>query len=163
MTGPVLAVHGLAKNFGGLAAVRGVDMTIAEREICGLIGPNGAGKSTVFNLIAGELPPSAGSIRLGATEIAGLPSHAVARRGVSRAFQLVHLFGSMTALENVMVGAQAATPLGIFSALTHVGGFHRNERAIRRRADADRRHAARPSTARRHRPRVGGAAAAAAA
>lgn len=134
MSVPVLAVEAVSKNFDGLAAVRDVDMIVGKGEICGLIGPNGAGKSTLFNLVAGELVPSAGSVRLNGSEIAGLPSHAVARRGVSRAFQLVHLFGSMTAVENVMVGAQVSVRLSVAAALTHAGRFRSDERSIRERA-----------------------------
>ena len=134
MSAPVLAVKAVSKNFDGLAAVRDVDMTVSKGEICGLIGPNGAGKSTLFNLVAGELPPTAGSIKLNGSEISGLPSHVVARRGISRAFQLVHLFGSMTAVENVMVGAQANVRLSVGAALTHAGHFRGDERSIRERA-----------------------------
>jgi ABC-type branched-subunit amino acid transport system ATPase component len=134
MSAPVLAIEALSKNFDGLTAVKNVNMTVGAKEICGLIGPNGAGKSTLFNLIAGELAPSAGSISLRGIAISGLPADAVARFGISRAFQLVHLFLSMTAIENVMVGAQARRSLSLFAALTHTGKFRNNESEIRQRA-----------------------------
>ena len=105
MSGPLLAVEGLTKRFGGLTANEDVGFTVREGEIVGLIGPNGAGKTTVFNSLAGFFAPTAGSIRLHGEEIAGLPPEGVAARGLARTFQIVRIFRSMTVLENVLVGA----------------------------------------------------------
>jgi len=102
---PLLEVEGLTKRFGGLTANDGVSFALGAGEILGLIGPNGAGKTTLFNCLAGFFPPTRGSIRLDGSAIAGLPPEAVARRGIARTFQIVRVFRSMTALENVMVGA----------------------------------------------------------
>ncbi len=101
----LLEVEGLTKRFGGLVANDGVSFALGAGEILGLIGPNGAGKTTLFNCLAGFFPPTRGSIRLDGSPIAGLPPEAVARRGIARTFQIVRVFRSMTALENVMVGA----------------------------------------------------------
>ncbi len=102
---PLLEVEGLTKRFGGLLANDGVSFAVGAEEILGLIGPNGAGKTTLFNCLAGFFPPTRGSIRLDGAPVAGLPPEAVARRGIARTFQIVRVFRSMTALENVMVGA----------------------------------------------------------
>jgi ABC-type branched-subunit amino acid transport system ATPase component len=122
---PLLIVRDATKRFGGLVAVNNVSFDIAHGEICGLIGPNGAGKSTMFNLIAGALPPTSGSIRFDGHEISGRPAHVIARLGLSRAFQLVHLFQSLTVSENVMVGAETGLAMGWWMNLTHLGSFAR--------------------------------------
>jgi len=101
----LLEVRGLSKRFGGLVAADGVSFSLAAGEILGLIGPNGAGKTTIFNAIAGAFPPSSGEILLEGERISGLPPEKVAARGVARTFQIVRIFPSLTALENVMVGA----------------------------------------------------------
>ena len=102
---PVLALRGVTKRFGGLVAVNAMDFDVAEHEVLGLIGPNGSGKSTTLNLISGALQPTAGTISLRGTPITELPTQDIARRGISRTFQLVRLLPSMTVAENVMAGA----------------------------------------------------------
>jgi branched-chain amino acid transport system ATP-binding protein len=101
----LLELRGLAKHFGGLAAVGSLDLVVETGEIVGLIGPNGAGKTTVFHLVAGFHPPSAGAIRFKGASIVGLKPHVICRRGLARTFQLVQPFSGLTAVENVMVGA----------------------------------------------------------
>jgi branched-chain amino acid transport system ATP-binding protein len=102
---PVLSLRGVTKRFGGLVAVNGMDFDVAEHEVLGLIGPNGSGKSTTLNLISGALMPTAGTISLRGTPITELPAQDIARKGVSRTFQLVRLLPSMTVLDNVKAGA----------------------------------------------------------
>ncbi|MCB1340678.1 MAG: ABC transporter ATP-binding protein [Pseudooceanicola sp.] len=102
---PVLSLRGATKRFGGLVAVDDLDFDVAEHDVVGLIGPNGSGKSTTLNLISGALQPTAGSIALNGSEIAGLPAQDIARRGIARTFQLVRPLASMTVLENVKAGA----------------------------------------------------------
>lgn len=101
---PILEVTGLARYFGGLAAVLNVDFRVREGEIFGIIGPNGAGKTTVFNMIAGALLPSSGSIRYRTQEIAGWPNHRVVWVGICRTHQIPRVFKAMTVHENVEVG-----------------------------------------------------------
>lgn len=101
---PLLVVDDLAKSFGGVHAVQSVSLAIPRGSLTGLIGPNGAGKSTVLGMIAGYIKPDRGSIRLDGHDIAGLPSHRVARRGVTRTFQAASVFGRMTVLENLLLG-----------------------------------------------------------
>jgi branched-chain amino acid transport system ATP-binding protein len=101
----MLAVDGLTKRFGGFLAVNQVSFAVREGEILGLIGPNGSGKSTTFNLIAGTLRPTAGSVRFAGEEIAGLPAHAICRQGIGRTFQIPRPFRKLSLLENVMLAA----------------------------------------------------------
>jgi len=102
---PLLVVDNLAKRFGGLTANEGISFQLEAAQIVGLIGPNGAGKTTLFNCIAGFYAPSEGSIRFLGQDIAGLSPAQMARLGIARTFQIVRSFGSLTVLENVMVGA----------------------------------------------------------
>jgi ABC-type branched-subunit amino acid transport system ATPase component len=114
-------------QFGGLKAVDGFSMKVSRGEICALIGPNGAGKSTLFNLVAGELRPSSGTISLETHTISGLPSYAISRRGIARTFQLVHLFSSMTVSDNVRVGAARYDAMHVVPALLHSRSNARRE------------------------------------
>jgi branched-chain amino acid transport system ATP-binding protein len=98
-------VRALTKRFGGLVANDAVSFAVAPGEIVGLIGPNGAGKTTLFNSLAGFFAPTSGAILLDGEDVTGLPPERVAARGVARTFQIVRVFRSMTAVENVMVGA----------------------------------------------------------
>jgi branched-chain amino acid transport system ATP-binding protein len=101
----LLAIEGLSKRFGGLAAVQKLSFAVEEHEILGLIGPNGAGKSTLFNLINGVFAPDSGSIVFRGVDITGaLPFH-VARAGLARTHQIVQPLGAMSVLENCTVGA----------------------------------------------------------
>jgi branched-chain amino acid transport system ATP-binding protein len=103
----VLEVAGLAKSFGGVEAVRGVDFGVDAGELLAMIGPNGAGKTTCFNMLNGQLAPDAGSVRLHGTEIVGLKPPEIARLGVGRTFQVTATFGSMTVRENVQMALLA--------------------------------------------------------
>jgi len=113
----VLDVENARKEFGGLVAVNDVSFQVRAGEILGLIGPNGAGKSTTFNLVTGVLPATRGEVRLRGERIDGLPSRAIAARGVSRTFQHVKMVGAMTVLENVALGAHLRGSRGIPSAM----------------------------------------------
>jgi branched-chain amino acid transport system ATP-binding protein len=101
----VLAVKDLSKRFGGFLAVNRVSLEVRSGEILGLIGPNGSGKSTIFNLVAGTLAPTSGSIVFEGREIAGRPAHEVCRMGLARTFQIPRPFRRLTLLENVALAA----------------------------------------------------------
>jgi len=103
----LLQVHNLTRAFRGLMAVKDVSFHVAEKEIVAVIGPNGAGKTTCFNLIAGALRPTSGSVVLDGDTITGFPPEQIAMRGLVRTFQLVRPMVGMTVLENVMIGAFA--------------------------------------------------------
>ena len=97
----IVRVEDLAKHFGGIYAVNGVDLVLREHQITALIGPNGAGKTTIFNLITGVLPPDRGRVYLRGRDITGMPPNEVAKLGMARSFQDTRLFRRLTALENV--------------------------------------------------------------
>ena len=109
----MLSVDGLTKRFGGFLAVSQVSFEARQGEILGLIGPNGSGKSTTFNLIAGNLRPSAGSVRFAGTEIAGLAAHTICRQGIARTFQIPRPFRKLSLIENVTLAAYYGNAGGI--------------------------------------------------
>ena len=98
----LLRVDDLAKSYGGVHAVAGVSFDVPRGRITGLIGPNGAGKSTALGMIAGAIKPSQGSVLLNGTNVAGWPSHKIARRGLARTFQQSSDFSGMTVMENLL-------------------------------------------------------------
>lgn len=101
----LLEVQGLTRRFGGVVAVDNVSLTLERGEILGLMGANGAGKTTLFAMIAGNLRPSSGVIRLDGKRIDGRRPEQISRLGIARTFQIVRPFGGMTVLENVAMGA----------------------------------------------------------
>jgi branched-chain amino acid transport system ATP-binding protein len=132
----LLEVRHLTKRFGGLTAVDALDFDLAAGRITALIGPNGAGKTTTFNLIAGAIPPTVGSISLDGAQIAGLPPHMIARLGVFRTFQHNMPFASLSVMENVMMGAHVRAKADLVSLLSRPRQRRQAEAAVRRRAEA---------------------------
>jgi branched-chain amino acid transport system ATP-binding protein len=122
----MLAVDGLTKRFGGFLAVNQVSFEARQGEILGLIGPNGSGKSTTFNLIAGALRPSAGSIRFEGAEITGLAAYKVCRQGIARTFQIPRPFRKLSLIENVTLAAYYGEAGGI----SRAEALHRAEEAL---------------------------------
>jgi branched-chain amino acid transport system ATP-binding protein len=106
----LLEVRELTRRFGGVVAVDHVSFSVAAGQIAGLIGPNGAGKTTCFNLVTGLFKPTSGDVRLEGRSLLRLAPHEIARRGIGRTFQAVHLFGTMSVLDNVVLGAQSGIP-----------------------------------------------------
>jgi branched-chain amino acid transport system ATP-binding protein len=100
----LLELHGVTKFFGGLGALREIELKVSAGEIIGLIGPNGSGKTTLFNVITGLYPLTRGSIRFKEEEIAGLKPFRICHKGIGRTFQITKQFNRLTVLENVMVG-----------------------------------------------------------
>ncbi len=107
MPEPTLELRGLSKHFGGLAAVDAVSLDLRPGELHAVIGPNGAGKSTLINLLSGDLRPSAGSVRYGGRDIAGLSAPQVARLGIARSYQRTNIFRQFSVFENCRLAAQA--------------------------------------------------------
>ena len=101
---PLLTLKGTNKKFGGLVAVDNLSLKISEGYIYGLIGPNGAGKTTIFNLITGVYPCTSGSILLDDADLTPLKPYRIARLGISRTFQTIRLFPSMSTWEHVLIG-----------------------------------------------------------
>ena len=126
----ILSVKNLAKNFGGLHAVRGVDFEVERGAIVGLIGPNGAGKTTTFNMIAGELSASAGMVTLLGEDITGQRSDVLYHKGLMRTFQLSHEYARMTSLENLAVAAPSQLGEGIFSSWFAGGKVKKREAEV---------------------------------
>ncbi|GLV73826.1 ABC transporter ATP-binding protein [Streptomyces hygroscopicus] len=132
-TSPVLTATGVTMRFGGLTAVRSVDLDVHPGEIVGLIGPNGAGKTTFFNCLTGLYVPTEGSVAYQGTVLPPKP-HLVTQAGIARTFQNIRLFANMTVLENVLVGRHTRTKEGLWSALLRGPGFKRAEAASKARA-----------------------------
>jgi branched-chain amino acid transport system ATP-binding protein len=101
----MLSLEHVTKRFGGLTAVRDVTLEVRRGDLLGVIGPNGAGKTTLFNLIGGYYRPDEGRIAFEGRDVTGQPAHAIAMLGLTRTFQIVKPFGSLSVLDNVMIGA----------------------------------------------------------
>ncbi len=132
---PLLSISGLTKTFGGLMAVKDVDVDIDPGTILGMIGPNGAGKTTVFNLVTGIYAPDRGTVRFDGRSLVGMSPHAIAAAGVARTFQTIRLFPNLTVLENVMSGRDCRSQAGIAGAIFHLPSQRREEREIRAQAE----------------------------
>jgi branched-chain amino acid transport system ATP-binding protein len=117
VTGPVLSLQGLTRDFGQFRAVDGVTLDIRRGSITGLIGPNGAGKTTLFNMVAGSLKPTAGTVTLDGQDITGLPPEALFARGLARTFQIPRPFRRMSVLENVLLPPPSQTGETVLGAL----------------------------------------------
>ncbi|MFE7650833.1 ABC transporter ATP-binding protein [Streptomyces phaeoluteigriseus] len=129
----VLDARGVTMRFGGLTAVRDVNLTVNRGEIVGLIGPNGAGKTTFFNCLTGLYIPTEGEVRF-KDKVLPPQSFKVTAAGIARTFQNIRLFANMTVLENVLVGRHTRTKEGFWSAILRGPGFHKAEAASRERA-----------------------------
>ncbi|HEY4835459.1 MAG TPA: ATP-binding cassette domain-containing protein, partial [Bradyrhizobium sp.] len=105
----LLETRGVWQRFGGLIANSDISISVGHGEIVGLIGPNGAGKSTLFNLIAGVLPPTQGSLVFDGEDVTALPAAERCQRGIARTFQVVKSFETMSVIDNVIVGALIRT------------------------------------------------------
>ncbi len=131
---PLLRCAGLTMRFGGLLAVSDLDLMVAGNAIHSVIGPNGAGKTTVFNCITQNLRPSAGEIWLDGARIDGLTPDRVAAAGISRTYQNIRLFRSITALENLLVGMHMHLRSTWWGAVLHTANTRHDEAAAHERA-----------------------------
>ncbi len=127
MSERILEIDNLTLRFGGLTALDDVSLHINEGEILGLIGPNGAGKTTCFNAVTGVYRPTSGDIKFQGASIVGMKKHEITQNGIARTFQNIRLFPTMTALENVLVGADAQHRTGMISALFRLPRHRREE------------------------------------
>ena len=101
----LLQLSAVSKSYGALKAVDAVTLSVADGEALAVIGPNGAGKTTLFNLITGDVPPSAGRMMFGGSDVTALPPHSRSRLGIGRSHQIPHPFANMSVFENLLVGA----------------------------------------------------------
>jgi branched-chain amino acid transport system ATP-binding protein len=106
----MLVLESVTKRFGGLTAVRDVDLRVEAGDLLGIIGPNGAGKTTLFNVVSGYFRPERGRVVFEGRDITGQPPHTIARLGLTRTFQIVKPFGNLSVSDNVMIGALSRVP-----------------------------------------------------
>ena len=130
----LLQVRGLGKTFGGLDAVKDVDIDVPEGQITAIIGPNGAGKSTLFNLLAGFYAPTSGTVTFEGKDITGMKPHRTVREGIARTFQTTQLFEDSTVLDNVLAGCVVRSRSNALDAVFHTPRHRRDERASRAKA-----------------------------
>jgi branched-chain amino acid transport system ATP-binding protein len=135
-SGNGLTATELTVSFGGLKALDGVSVAVDQGEVLGVIGPNGAGKTTLFNVICGFVRPDGGRLSWRGQVIDRMRPERLAKLGIARTLQGVGLFGGLTALENVMVGAERFRRAGLISALLALPRSDRDERELRERAQA---------------------------
>jgi branched-chain amino acid transport system ATP-binding protein len=141
---PVLSTHGLTVRFGGHVAVSDVSAAFHAGTLTAIVGPNGAGKTTYFNLVSGQLAPTAGIVRLFGEDITRLPAPRRAQRGIGRAFQLTQLFANLTVLENVRLAVQSREHAGmrlLSLCSRHVELMEKAQHCLERVSLAARRHA----------------------
>ena len=132
----ILKANNITKSFGGLMAVNNVDFHIDEGEIVGLIGPNGAGKTTFFNIITGVYEPTRGQVIFLDEPIQGLKPHEIATKGISRTFQNIRLFSSMTVFENILIGQYTRTEANLYNVIFKTKkAIEEQERAIGKAQD----------------------------
>jgi len=130
----LLTAEHVTKVFGGLVAVEDVDFEIPERSIVSIIGPNGAGKTTFFNMLTGLYKPTYGRISFAGKNVTGRRPDRIMKDGVARTFQNIRLFGTMTAVENVMVGQNSRMRAGLFGSILHMPWVNKEERAVEEKA-----------------------------
>ncbi|MBN2719653.1 MAG: ABC transporter ATP-binding protein [Proteobacteria bacterium] len=128
---PLLRTENLSRHFGGVKALSELTFTVRKGLIQAVIGPNGAGKTTLFNVISGVFPQTSGKVFFQEQEITGLPTHAIARRGLTRTFQNLRLFSEMTVLENIMVGMHLQSRGGFLASAFRLPWVLREEKRIR--------------------------------
>ena len=128
--GQALEVDGLSISFGGVSAVDGVAFRAQPGRVTSIIGPNGAGKTTVLNLVGGFYKPDSGTARLGSLDVAGLPSHAIARAGIARTYQTTQLFTNMSVTENLEIAMRRGRLGSILTALFGRHAGRANEQRI---------------------------------
>jgi branched-chain amino acid transport system ATP-binding protein len=127
----LLATRSTTVRFGGLVAVKDLDLTVAPGQVFGLIGPNGAGKTTIFNVLTGVYRPTSGDVQFEGQSIVGLPPHAIARRGLARTFQNIRLFGELSVLENVMTACHNQSRSGVLATILRTRRQQAEEREQR--------------------------------
>jgi branched-chain amino acid transport system ATP-binding protein len=131
----LLELDGVRLSFGGLRVLDDLELHVDEGEIVSVIGPNGAGKTTLFNVVTGIYEPDAGDIRLDGESIVGLPSHAIAGRGIARTFQTLRLFLNMSVIENVMAATYGNTRATVFESMLRLPRARREQREVRALAE----------------------------
>lgn len=130
----LLNVNNAGIRFGGLKAVSDVNLELRQGELVGLIGPNGAGKTTFFNLLTGVYVPTEGSISLEGEKLNGLPPFKITRKGISRTFQNIRLFGELSVLDNVKVAYHSLAKHSIMSSIFRLPSYFSGEKDMEEKA-----------------------------
>ena len=130
----ILELKNISKKFGGVQAISDTSFGIEKGEIFGLIGPNGAGKTTMFNIITASYMPTTGEVIFDGVNLKGIKPHKIVNLGISRTFQNIRLFSSMSVLENVLIGLNSATKYSFVEAILHFGRFHKSEKIAKAKA-----------------------------
>ncbi len=130
----LLETKNLAKNFGGLKALDGIDMRVERERIVGIIGPNGAGKTTFFNCVTGMYQPTRGRVIFHDRDITRMPPHEITSMGIARTFQNIRLFNGMTVKENVIAAAHCRSNAGVWGAIMRTRRVRKEERDLAFRA-----------------------------
>ena len=130
MMPPILVTRQLAKSYGGLFAIAGLDLAIEEGSIHSIIGPNGAGKTTLFDCVTQHVAPSAGDVLLRGRSIAGVAPNRVAAAGISRTYQNIRLFRSLTTVENLLVGMHLHQKSRWWGAVLNTRGTRQEEARV---------------------------------
>jgi branched-chain amino acid transport system ATP-binding protein len=133
----LMTIDRVSLAFGGIAALSDVSAVVAEGRITAIVGPNGAGKTSLFNVISGFYRPARGGIMLDGTDVLALPAHRRSGLGIARTFQNIALFGGLSVLENIKLGAHAQLKANAFTAGLYLGWARREEVATTRRIDRD--------------------------
>jgi branched-chain amino acid transport system ATP-binding protein len=129
-----VAASAVTKRYGGISALKGVDLAIGEGEIFGIIGPNGAGKSTLFDVLCGIVQPTSGEVQLFGRSIGGMQPHEVARLGVARSFQRTAVFAQASVSQNLFFAWHRMSGHSVIGRLLHSRQWHRDQEACRGRA-----------------------------
>lgn len=130
----ILNVDSILVRFGGVTALNGISVQVEEGTIHGIIGPNGSGKTTLFNVINGIYIPDSGTVKFQGEDITGLPPHKIGKKGISRTFQLLRIFPSLTVLENLMVSMALHDKSTAADAFFSSPRLHREEKRMRDKA-----------------------------
>ncbi len=136
MNDVLLDVRGLSKHFGGILALNQVSFNLEKGSVTSLIGPNGAGKTTFINVVTGIHAPDSGEVNFQGKDLAGMEAHLIASKGIGRTFQLVELFGSLSVLENTMVGSHTNSRASMLSCGFALPSARKEESRIRDEAMA---------------------------
>ncbi|MDR0840816.1 MAG: ABC transporter ATP-binding protein [Christensenellaceae bacterium] len=132
----LLEVRGLSKRFGGLAAVQNISFDLKKNEILALIGPNGAGKTTTFNMIAGSIAATSGSVKLAGEELIGKKPYQIASCGLARTFQITAVFFGLSVFENMVIASHRLQKATMLDSILYSKKYRQEEREAREKANA---------------------------
>lgn len=134
MSDAILEIEKVTMKFGGVTAIDELGFSVREGEIYGLIGPNGAGKTTIFNIVTGNYRPTEGRVLFEGEDITGIKPDKVVYKGIARTFQNIRLFGSMSVLDNILIGFHDTIKYSYIEAILRLPRYFRDEKRVREKA-----------------------------